>query len=103
MNVSSSREASTDHDGEDDWDDAELLDDAEDNDAGELDGGEEVDSAHRHVAQEHVVGLVLGRHEHHQNALHELQPTQPAAGALARQKEIYLFIWNIGTFKMPNR
>jgi len=62
-----------DHDWEYDGDDAELLDDTQNYNAGELYDGEEVDAAHRHVAQEHVVWLILGRHEHHQHALHKLQ------------------------------
>jgi len=60
------------HDWKDDGDDAELLDDAEHHDTAELNDGEQVHAAHRNVAQEHVVRLVLGWHQHHQNTLHKL-------------------------------
>jgi len=67
----------TDHNRKDDGDDAQLLDDAQHEDTEQLYGGEQVNTAHWHVAQKHVVRLVLGRHEHHQHSLYELHIQQP--------------------------
>jgi len=61
------------HDREDDGDAAHFLDDTEHNEADELYEGKEVNVAHWHVTQEHVVRLVLGRHEHHEDSLNKLK------------------------------
>ena len=41
-----------------------------------LDDGEEVHLPEGHVSEVHVVGLVLGRHEHERDPVHELHPVQ---------------------------
>lgn len=54
----------------------EGLDNPERDEAGKLDEGENVHSLERHLAQEHVVRLVLKRHEHDEDAVKELQTLQ---------------------------
>ena len=66
-----------DHDREDDGDDGELFDDAQDDNADELYGGKQVDTAHWYITQKHVIRLILGWHQHHQQSLDKLHQ-QPA-------------------------
>jgi len=51
----------------------ERLDDPECNKTGKLDSCENVDPLERHLAQEHVVWLILEGHEHDEDAVEELQ------------------------------
>jgi len=50
-----------------------LFDDPEASEAADLDDSEEMDSAEWDVAEEHVVRLILGRHEHDEDTLDKLQ------------------------------
>ncbi len=64
---------STYHEREDDGDDFDGLDDPEDCQAHDLDPCEEVNPTQRNMAEEHVIGLVLWRHEQDQESLHQLE------------------------------
>lgn len=55
----------------------DRLDDPESGKAEHLNGGKEMNAPYRHVAQEHVVRLVLGWHEHDQDALDKLNSREP--------------------------
>lgn len=59
------------HDGEDDGSHG-GFEDPEHSQADDLHQGEEVDAAQRDMPQEHVVGLVLGRHQEELAAIPEL-------------------------------
>lgn len=61
------------HQGEQDRGTGEGLDQPEHHEAAQLDEGEHVDSLDRYLSQEHVIGLILGRHEHDQQPIVELE------------------------------
>ena len=61
------------HEREDDGDDLDRLDGPEDRETHHLDRREHVHAPQRHRTQEHVVRLVLGRHEDDHDALQQLQ------------------------------
>ena len=62
----------THHDGEDDRDGLDRLDDPQHRQTCDLHRREHVHAAQGHRAQEHVVRLVLGRHEDDEDTLDEL-------------------------------
>lgn len=70
------RYLATHHEWKDDGDHLDLLDDPESNETEDLDRREQMDTSQRNVAQEHVVRLVLGRHEHDHDTLDKLQRSQ---------------------------
>ena len=64
------------HDREGDRDGLVGLDGPEHNQTENLDGSEQVDTIGAHMAQVHVVWLVLGWHEPDGKSVHKLHPAQ---------------------------
>lgn len=67
------QDLSTHHKRKDDGDRLDLFDHPKSSETEDLDRSEEMDPAQRNVAEEHVVRLVLGWHEHDHDTLDKLQ------------------------------
>ena len=64
------------HKWKDNGDLLDCLDNPKPTKAKDLNECEEVYTTKRHITQVHVIGLVLGRHQHDENSLDKLHTTQ---------------------------